>query len=260
VFLNSLESGFSDVPFDGEELRPQEPLQTVTEDVRLGAVIFDLDGTLADTSQDLLNAANTAFVNLGYEPPLTRESDHAVAFHGGRKMLSVGIERITGAVDQAFVDANYRTLLDAYEQALSVHTRFFDGVEDALDVLAGRGYRFGICTNKPFYLADKLIAELGAAHRFEALLGADSLDVRKPDPLHYTETLTAMGYWGPSVLIGDTVTDLKTAEAAGVPCILVDFGAREPGTFDYTPAAVITSYSELPDAVDAALEGQEVTV
>ena len=224
----------------------------------MGAVIFDLDGTLADTSQDLLNAANTAFLNLGYEAPLTRETDHAVAFHGGRKMLSVGIERITGAVDQAFVDANYRTLLDAYENAVSVDTKFFDGVDDALDVMASRGHRFGICTNKPFYLADKLMSELGASHRFEAMLGADSLDVRKPHPRHYTETLAAMGYSGPSVLIGDTVTDLKTAEAANVPCILVDFGAREVGTFDYTPAAVITSYSELPDAVEAALEGQEV--
>ncbi|MEM9717351.1 MAG: HAD-IA family hydrolase [Pseudomonadota bacterium] len=237
---------------------PQVPLQTVTECVAMGAVIFDLDGTLADTSQDLLNAANTAFENLGYAPPLTRESDHKVAFHGGRKMLSVGIERITGAVDEDFVNANYKTLLDAYENALSVHTVFFDGVDATLDRMAAAGHRFGICTNKPFFLAEKLIDELGAAHRFDALLGADSIDVRKPDPRHYTATLKAMKYDGPSVLIGDTVTDLKTAEAAGVPCILVDFGAREEGTFDYSPYAVITSYDELPDIVDRSFKDMGV--
>lgn len=225
----------------------------------MAAIIFDLDGTLADTSQDLLNAANQAFLNLGYEAPLDHAKDKMIAFHGGRKMLSVGIERITGVLDQGFVDANYQTLLSAYENALSVHTVFFDGVDSALGQMRADGHRFGICTNKPFYLADRLIKELDASHWFDALLGADSLDVRKPDPRHYTETLRQMGCAGqPSVLIGDTVTDLKTAEAAGVPCILVDFGAREAGTFDYSPASVITSFADLPAAVDAALADTKV--
>ncbi|MEO0342274.1 MAG: HAD-IA family hydrolase [Pseudomonadota bacterium] len=224
----------------------------------MAAVIFDLDGTLADTSQDLLNAANTAFTRLGFEPPLIKATDHAVAFHGGRRMLSVGIERITGRIDNDFVDRNYQTLLDAYEENIAQFTRFFDGVEAALDILKEQGHRVAICTNKPFYLAEKLIQELAAADRFEALLGADTLDVRKPDPKHYTETLAAMGYDGPSLLVGDTVTDLKTAEAAQVPCILVDFGAREEGTFAYKPAAVITDFVQLPAAVETVFEGLEV--
>ncbi|MEM9211404.1 MAG: HAD hydrolase-like protein [Pseudomonadota bacterium] len=222
----------------------------------MGAVIFDLDGTLADTSQDLLNAANQTFEKLGYEAPLTRETDHGVAFHGGRKMLSVGIERLTGAVDEDFVNAHYRTLLDEYESALAVHTRFFDGVTEALETMKDRGHSFGICTNKPYYLAEKLIAELGASHWFDALLGADSLDVRKPDPRHFTETYAAMMGAGPSLLVGDTVTDLKTSQAANVPCILVDFGARPEDTFEFDPFAVITAYHELPDVVERAFSTQ----
>ena len=216
----------------------------------LGAVIFDLDGTLADTSQDLLNAANATFEALGYDAPLTREADHAVAFHGGRKMLSVGIERLTGEVDQAFVDGQYQNLLEHYKSGVAVHTRFFDGVEEALGQLRDAGYRLGICTNKPEGLAEQLMAELNARHWFEALLGADSLPVRKPDPAHYTGVLDAMGYCGPSLLVGDTVTDLQTAEAAAVPCILCDFGALEAGAADFIPAATMTDYRDLNEIVE----------
>ena len=169
-------------------------------------------------------------------------------------MLNEGIKRLTGNVDQAFVDTNYQTLLDAYERGVADNTRFFDGVEDALGVLKNQGHRIGICTNKPYYLTEALLDALDAAHWVEAVLGADSLPVRKPDAGHYFGVLKAMNYEGPSLLVGDTVTDLKTAEAANVPCILCDFGALESGARDYSPAAMLYDYTDLPRIVAQVLE------
>ena len=178
--------------------------------------IFDLDGTLADTSADLIAAANAALAELGRPGLLDPAADRAIAFAGGRAMLRAGLARARIA-EAGLVDRLYPRLLELYEGAVAVHTRAYDGAEAALDRLAAEGWKLGICTNKPERLALLLVEELGLSRHFAALLGADTLPVRKPDPRHLLETIARVGGApGRSVLVGDTVTDREAARAAGV--------------------------------------------
>jgi phosphoglycolate phosphatase len=213
--------------------------------------IFDLDGTLADTSGDLIAAANAALAEAGVAAALSTDRDAATALRGGRPMLRLGLERAGQGVDEAFVEALYPRLLEHYGRAVAHHTRLYDGAEAALAVLAAAGWRLGICTNKPQRLADHLLATLGVAGRFRAVLGADALPVRKPDPRHLTETiLRAGGAAGSAVMIGDTAADREAARAAGIPCILVGFGPDGPGVAALEPEAILAHYDALSDLLE----------
>lgn len=213
-------------------------------------VIFDLDGTLADTSADLIAAANACFIGLGQGALLDPVKDAKTGFAGGRAMLRLGFSRI-GTVDEAAIDAQFPLLLEHYADHIDVHTRLYDGVEAALDELAARGYRLGICTNKPVGLAETLVARLGIRDRFAALLGADSLPVRKPDPQHLWQTIDDLGGARKrSALIGDTITDAHAAANANVPCVLVSFGPEGSGVQDMQAAALLDHFDDLPDLMD----------
>ena len=149
----------------------------------MNSVIFDLDGTLADTSRDLIDGANITLRRMGCGEPLDAVKDNQTAFRGGRAMLRAGLTR-TGAaarVDQ-LADQLYPAFLQDYEVVISRTTRLYEGVESALSALSESGWKLGICTNKPERLARILLARLNVLHRFGSLVGADTLPVRKPDP------------------------------------------------------------------------------
>ncbi|MDZ7905283.1 MAG: HAD-IA family hydrolase [Cypionkella sp.] len=210
-------------------------------------VVFDLDGTLADTSGDLLAAANATFAALGHAPPLGAQ-DAGVALQGGRAMLRLGFARLNIVATEAQIAAHYPAVLAHYERAVAVHTRLYDGALDAVKTLRARGYACVICTNKPTYLAETLLQSLGLRDLFAALIGAGSLDVVKPDPAPYFAAVAAVGGTG-SVMVGDTVTDHDTARAAGVPSILVGFGPNGNGVAALKPDAVLQHFDDLPDLV-----------
>jgi len=212
--------------------------------------VFDLDGTLADTSADLIAAANGALADAGHPGLLDPLADRAIAFAGGRAMLRAGLARARVA-EPGLVDRLYPRLLDLYGAALAVHTRLYDGAEAALDRLAADGWTMGICTNKPERLALLLIDELGLGRRFGALLGADTLPVKKPDPRHLLETIARVGGTpSRSVLVGDTITDRDAARAAGVPCVLVGFGPEGGAVSALEPEAIVAHYDELPELLE----------
>lgn len=210
-------------------------------------VIFDLDGTLADTSGDLLAAANHCFAALGHGALLGLPDDAAVALTGGRAMLRLGFSRL-GQVDEALVDAQYPHLLAAYADAIAVHSRMYDGAMDAVETLRLRGFAVGIATNKPERLADLLLRQLGVRDAFASLIGADTLPVRKPDPAHHIAAVRAAGGdVARSILVGDTITDRDTARRAGVPVVLVGFGPAQAQIAALQPDAILHDYADLPD-------------
>ena len=220
-------------------------------------VIFDLDGTLADTSADLIAAANHVFEMQGITPPLDATADALTAFRGGRAMLRLGWSRIDGWEDEARVDAGYQPLLEFYGNNIVQHTQLYPGVGACLATLAAEDWALGVCTNKPEGLARQLLDELELTNSFGALFGADTLSVRKPHPLHFTETLAALGgSLDQTLLIGDTETDAKTARAAGVPLVLVAFGPEGEGIARLNPNALLHSYADLPKIAAGLIKTQ----
>lgn len=220
-------------------------------------VVFDLDGTLADTSGDLIAAANAALEVLGHAPQLVPGRDDAVAVRGARRMLAVAHARLglTGAEAEAGIEAGYPHLLAAYDGAIDTHTTLYPGAVAAVERLRAGGMRTAICTNKPEGLAEKLVRSLGVRDLFDALIGADTLPVRKPDAAPYFAAVDrAGGKPDRSVLIGDSETDRATATAAGVPCILVGFGPDTRAAMEaLAPEALLDHYDDLSRVVEAVL-------
>ncbi len=213
------------------------------------AAIFDLDGTLADTSGDLLNAANAVLAPQGL-PLLSLANDKPFAGRGGREMIRRSLWMAGRPEDDPLVDQLYAPLLEAYSGALAVETRLYDGVVECLDKLKTDGWRIGVCTNKPEGLALGVLDALGIRDRFPAILGADTLPVRKPDPIHLTETARRIGADPQrAIMIGDTLTDLTTARRAGVPCILTSFGFAAEPLAELAPDAIVDHYREIPSAL-----------
>lgn len=212
-------------------------------------VIFDLDGTLADTSGDLLAAANACFRQMGFGDVLRPEQDAGVALRGGKMMLRCGLERLE-RFDAEVVEQYYPVLLEAYSGAIDTHTVLYPGAMEAVAALRDAGYGVGICTNKPEGLADLLLQRLGVRDAFASLVGADTLPVRKPDPEPLREAARrAGGDPAHCVLIGDSDTDRNTARAAGVPSVLVTFGPSGADMAALEPEALLHQFADLPGIV-----------
>ncbi len=214
-------------------------------------VIFDLDGTLCDTSGDLIAAANACFRDMGYGDVLDPVADAAIAVRGGRAMLTAGFERVRPNYTEDDIDAQYPRLLQAYGDDINRFTTFYDGALAACARLRAAGVGVGICTNKPEALAEMLMMAMGARPAFDVLIGADTLPVRKPDPAPLFAAIDQIGGdRTKSVLIGDTITDHSTARAAGIPSVLVTFGPAGRTVADLEPDALLDHY----DDIEAVLE------
>ncbi|MEL7279007.1 MAG: HAD-IA family hydrolase [Pseudomonadota bacterium] len=214
----------------------------------MGTVVFDLDGTLADTSGDLIEAANVCFREMGAGDVIRPGLDADTALTGGKAMLRLGLSRLGQEPDEDEVDRWYPMLLEAYEAKIDHHTVFFPGAMDAVRALKAQNHRVAICTNKPEKLARLLFQSLGALDEFHSLIGADTLPVRKPDPEPLREAVRrAGGDLGQTIMIGDTITDHSTARAAGVPSILVTFAPGREKVAEMEPDALLHHFDELLD-------------
>lgn len=217
----------------------------------MGTVVFDLDGTLADTSADLIAAANTVLARQMGGVPLDPQSDRSVAFRGARAMLRRGFERGGHSAVDVEVEKHYPNVLEAYASALHVETALYPGARSAVEALRRDGYATAICTNKPEDLAEKLLVSLDIRHLFDALVGADTYPVRKPDPLPLRQSIArAGGHAERAILIGDTETDRETARAASVPCVLVTFGPDGGNVSALEPEALLHHFDDLTPLVD----------
>lgn len=210
-------------------------------------VVFDLDGTLADTSADLIASANACFRALGHGDLLDPLEDALTAFHGGRAMLRLGFERLGQGWSEAEVDIQYPLLLENYRCAINVHTQLYPGAREAVQALRDAGFATAICTNKPEALAETLLGLMEIRHLFDAMIGADTLPTRKPDAAPYVAAVEqAGGTVARSMLIGDTETDRKTGISAGVPVALVTFGPEGRGVERLSPEALLDHFDDLP--------------
>ncbi len=217
------------------------------------SAIFDLDGTLAHTAPDLVGAANDLMAEQGL-PPINVSIAEKTAGFGAKALIRAAFDNAKEAYDEARVDALFHPFLDRYAERIADESCLYDGAEAALDSLAQDGWLLGICTNKPEGLAIELMTRLGALERFGALLGADTLPVRKPDPTHLFETIARIGGDpAAAVMIGDTDTDLKTARNAEIPCILTSFGYSHIPVARLKPDVIVDRFEQIPAALERCL-------
>ena len=229
----------------------------------LRTAVFDLDGTLVDTAEDIGAALNRALHAFGL-PPLAPPAVRRAVGEGGTALaraalaaassdpVAAGTARTDTDTDEApkapAVTELHERYLAEYFRAPAVRTRAYPGAEAALARLAGAGVRLAVCTNKPQAPALAILDALGLRAYFAAVVGVGPDGLRKPDPRHLLAAIErAGGSASDAVLIGDTDHDAAAALAAGVPFLRASFG--------YGPAPLAPGEAVLHhfDELEAAL-------
>ncbi|MBC8050472.1 MAG: phosphoglycolate phosphatase [Chitinophagales bacterium] len=216
-------------------------------------VVFDLDGTMVDTAPDLMAALDHLLVKLGL-PPSDPEVVLPEVGHGARAMIDRAIHALGHKVDPADLDPMVEDFIAYYRDNIAVKSRPFPGFEIEIAWLAREGARLAVCTNKREDLARKLLTELKLDGYFHAVLGGDTLAMRKPHPGHLLATIEAAnGNATNAVMVGDSAADIDAARAASVPSIAVDFGYSGEPVSALKPDAIIHHFRELRAAVHTVL-------
>jgi phosphoglycolate phosphatase len=183
-------------------------------------VLFDLDGTLLDTAPDMAGALNELRVEEGLTP-LPFEALRPHVSHGSARLVSVGFDLPDGNEHERL----RLRFLDVYRARLAAATRPFDGMEAVLQAVEAAGHAWGIVTNKPGWLTEPLLEELGLRGRCGCVVSGDTLPVRKPHPqplLHAAEIIGVAP--ARCTYVGDAERDIQAGRAAGMRTLVAAFG------------------------------------
>jgi phosphoglycolate phosphatase len=213
-------------------------------------LIFDLDGTLADTAPDLLGATNAVLAARG-RPQLDLDHlRHMVGF-GAVALITQAMEASGAPVTEGDMPPLIEIFLAHYRGHIADGTRLFPQVAETLGALKAAGAPLGVLTNKPQELTDLLLPRLGLESLFGAVYGAGRKPYTKPDPRIFHDVVAELSGDGraPAVMIGDSITDLNTARAAGMPCILMSYGFTPVPAAQLGADAVLDDFAQLPDAL-----------
>lgn len=218
--------------------------------LRFPVLVFDFDGTLVDSVREIAAALAKVLEEAG-RPALPEDAVRLLVGDGARNLVELGFRATGQALDAAGLDRWVARFVTHYDAVAGRETRLYPGVVETLDRLAGSGHRFGLCTNKLERSTRLLLDGLGIAGYFGAVVGGDSLAVKKPhkEPLlHILRALDAAP--DEAVMIGDNEHDMATARAAGVPGIAVSYGYSRVPIAELGAAAVIDRFDALPGALE----------
>ena len=214
------------------------------------AVGFDLDGTLLETHRDLGAAVNHALALGGFDPV---PADHASDLIGGgaKIMLARAVDQQGGLPEDEFRRL-YKEMLGYYAANNAVHARPYPHAIEALDLLAARGVRMAVVTNKFESFARDILTTLGLADRFAAIIGGDTMGKgrAKPAPDPVIEARVRCGGWR-IAFVGDSSYDVRAARAAEVPVIAAAYGYCDAPPHELGADAVIESLSGLIPALES---------
>lgn len=210
-------------------------------------IAFDLDGTLIETAGDIHRALCDVLSSENL-PPLPMDEVRKLVGGGARLLIQRALELHGATRDDATLDGLMDDYIAAYAADIASLSHPFPGLTDALDALQSLGARLCVCTNKRTDLSVQLLATLGLQDRFAAIIGGDAAPNRKPHPDHYIHAVRAAG-GDParSLMIGDSIYDVKTAKAAGAPIAVYAFGYTDTAPDLLGADAVFTHFTELPD-------------
>ena len=187
----------------------------------INAVLFDLDGTLLDTAEDLGAALNYVLTECEL-PTVAKEQSRPIASDGAKGLLELGFGE---ALPQYDYNKLRESFLAYYEENIANNTKLYSGVEPLLAILDKSNIPWGIVTNKPEALARKLIAFYPALNSSKVLLGGDSLPQRKPDPAPIRVACEKLSVAPESALyVGDALRDIQASNAAQTTSIVANWG------------------------------------
>ena len=195
-------------------------------------ILFDLDGTLADTAPDLMKAHNHVMNKFGYSSKSMDEIRNLVgrgaAVMIGRSIWGSARKELSKISDEKIKKDMTKEFIKFYENNLVVETQLLKGVENFLYWAKSNNISMGVCTNKQEHLAIELLKKINIYDFFEYVAGGNTFDYCKPDPRHITNMVEIMGGdIRKTIMIGDSENDADAAKSAGVPMILVEDGYTE---------------------------------
>jgi phosphoglycolate phosphatase len=207
------------------------------------AIIFDLDGTLVDSAEDLRAAVNRSLGEVGLRPIETNEI---------KGMIGDGVLRL---VERALVAANgnpaqkdalLRRFLEIYQANPATSTRCYPGVVETLKALRRKDFRLAVVTNKPVFATNKILEMLSLAEFFPVVIGGDSVQKRKPHPAPLLEAARLLGVDVSQLLmVGDNIHDVEAAHAATMRCIAVSYGYHHRPPSEFNADHLIDHFDEL---------------
>jgi len=209
-------------------------------------LIFDLDGTLIDSSEDIAWSVNRTLERLGFEP-LTYSVILSYIGWGVKMLLNQALPDDS----KQLLDEAKGIFLDLYGRHLTIKTRPYPGVEETLHALHGRGLKMAIVTNKPISFTREILDALSLTPLFTPVLGGDSVRRKKPDP-ESAETVLRAHDISPAraLFIGDSRIDIETGKAAGTATIGAAYGFRGRGELEDAGAdSIIDTFNELNDLI-----------
>lgn len=210
-------------------------------------IICDLDGTLIDSARMTGKIIDEMLADRGVAATADRAIIRAMDAVGGEAMITavMGQHLTTAAADIAEFRARHRIAQTQPDLA-------FPGVAETLANLCGAGIRLAICSNKPQFLCDQILSDLGLARHFASIIGSEPSRPKKPSPASATLALTQLGA-GPDATLyfGDSVVDLATARAAGLPMVLAGWGYGAAQVRANAPG--ILTIDAMPQLLDLAL-------
>ena len=195
-------------------------------------ILFDLDGTLADTAPDLLSAHNHVMKKFGYN---TKSIDEIKNYVGqgaavmiGRSIWNTARNELSKITDKKIKDEMVNEFLDFYGKNTVVKSKLINGVYEFLKWAKSNNISMGVCTNKQEHLAVDFLKKIKIYDFFEYVAGGNTFDYCKPDPRHLTNMIEIMnGDIKKSIMIGDSENDSGAARSAGIPMILLENGYTE---------------------------------
>ncbi len=219
-------------------------------------IVFDLDGTLVDTAPDLIDTLNYTLARHGLSV-VPFETARPSIGGGARMMIENALATKGRESAPTDVDRLYAAFVAHYAEHIADRSRPFPHIEATLDRLATDGYRLAVCTNKLEWLSKRLLDALHLTQRFAAICGQDTFGMQKPDPKMFRLTVErAGGETKRAIMVGDSVTDIRTARAAHVPVVAVDFGYTDIPIASLQPDRVISSFAQLPTAITELRRGK----
>ncbi len=213
------------------------------------AILFDLDGTLADSAPDIADALNLVLREQGLKEFSLKAVTSMVG--GGVPLL---IERALKTLGESAGNDRIGSLvnrfLEIYTPRAAEKTMLFPGAREVLEAYHGEGVRLGVCTNKPEAVSNMILEALDVAHLFGVVIGGDTLPVKKPDP---APLIAAFGVLECDVaqclMVGDSGVDAQAARAAGIAVLLVTFGYTQTPVHELDSDGLVDSFSALPGAI-----------